>query len=356
MDDLGAVVRVKHAPVAAALLTAAAAVTPLGAEWLGQWDDERVIKRRLAALAGNDSPLASACADVGATHMTLPATDSATPLSSWQTIGGCGAGASTGTGAGVKWVGRNVTGGLFHVEFQANYVKMPYGYNYVGTTLISREVAQDLTFGVSIPYLYKYMNDPYGLNVDVLNRGIGDVNALLSYRFGAIKDWNTTLTVGAPTGAHDAQFRSIVLPQERQLGLGKFTGSLLLDHTMDHLWGASIVGANVNWRGGENNLGSYRAPSGGLYAYTNYLIGPFAPAVGVSATGFAGRDRNQTSIQGTPRLSFAANASIEWSTDWVAILLGASMPYDYVGDNDAFKGADGWGAWVVALGLALAPF
>src|SRR5260221_11957427 len=44
-------------------------------------------------------------------------------LASWETVGGCGAGASTGTGAGVKWIGRNVTGGLFHVELQSNYVQ-----------------------------------------------------------------------------------------------------------------------------------------------------------------------------------------------------------------------------------------
>src|SRR6202008_418693 len=61
---------------------------------------------------------------------------SAPELASWQTVGGCGAGASSGTGAGVKWVGRNVSGGLFHVECQANYVKTTYGYNYVGTTLV----------------------------------------------------------------------------------------------------------------------------------------------------------------------------------------------------------------------------
>ncbi|HEY0706173.1 MAG TPA: hypothetical protein VGG33_05215 [Polyangia bacterium] len=348
MDELGTL---KHAPMAAALLLAGAAVAPLSTALFGS-EDERKVARRLAAVAATRMTAPIAC--VTAESASLPSSEPA--LASWQTIGGCGAGASSGSGAGVKWVGRNVTGGLFHIECQGNYVKLPYGYNYVATTQISREIGGDYSLGVSIPYLYKYMNDPYGLNVDILNRGLGDVNVMLGHRFGAIKDWTAMLTIGAPTGAHDAQFRTLTLPQERQLGLGKPTAALLIDHTMDHLWGASVVGGNVNWRGGENDLGSYRAPSAGVWGYTSYLIGPFAPAVGVTLTGFAGRDRNQTSVQGTPLLSAAANASLEWSTDWIAILLGASLPYDYVGDNDAFKGADGWGAWVVGLGVAVAPF
>ena len=95
-------------------------------------------------------------------------------LASWQTVGGCGAGASSGTGAGVKWVGRNVSGGLFHVECQANYIKTTYGYNYVGTTLVTRDLDEKWNLGASVPYLYKYMNNPYGQGFDVANRGIGD--------------------------------------------------------------------------------------------------------------------------------------------------------------------------------------
>src|SRR5690348_7265106 len=32
-------------------------------------------------------------------------------LSSWETIGGCGAGSSTGAGGGIKWIGHSVSGG-----------------------------------------------------------------------------------------------------------------------------------------------------------------------------------------------------------------------------------------------------
>ena len=41
-------------------------------------------------------------------------------LASWQTIAGCGSSGATGT-AGIKWIGRGTTGGLFNVQMQANY-------------------------------------------------------------------------------------------------------------------------------------------------------------------------------------------------------------------------------------------
>ena len=282
-------------------------------------------------------------------------------LSSWQTIGGCGAGASSGTGAGVKWVGRNVTGGLFRVECQANYVDTPYGYNYVGTTLVSADLGEDWNLGVSVPYLYKYMQDPYKLGFDVRNRGLGDVTGLLTYQLGPINATSLTLSVSAPTGIHDATLvrdKTILLPQDRQLGLGKPSGALTLDHTMDHLWGLSVLGGMVSWRGGENDLGSYRAPSAAAYAYTSYLLGPFAPAIGLQVTGFSEEDRDLQATQQSPLLSLAANVSLEWSTDWLAVLVGASLPYQYVDTSQQnARALDGWGLgpWVVALGLAFAP-
>ena len=50
------------------------------------------------------------------------------------------------------------------------------------------------------------------------------------------------------------------------------------------------MGGTAGWRGGTNQLGSYRAPSASVYSYAGYLLGPFAPAVGLSATGFCGLD------------------------------------------------------------------
>src|SRR5262245_26924323 len=38
-------------------------------------------------------------------------------LAVWESIAGCGAGSSTGIG-GIKWIGRNVSGGLVNVQCQ----------------------------------------------------------------------------------------------------------------------------------------------------------------------------------------------------------------------------------------------
>src|SRR4051794_40407645 len=216
-------------------------------------------------------------------------------LASWQSVGGCGAGASSATGAGVKWIGRNVSGGLFHVEAQGNYVKTDYGYNYVESTLVTRDLSEKWNLGVNVPYLYKYMRNYFGLGFDVANQGFGDVNAMLTRRLGSINDYLLTLSVGLPTGSHDAHLiraTSEILAQDRQLGAGKMSGSLMLDHVIDHLWGVTVLGGVASWRGGENDLHNYRAPSGTAYAYSSYLAGRFAPGVGFSLTGFTGHDRD----------------------------------------------------------------
>jgi hypothetical protein len=283
-------------------------------------------------------------------------------LASWQTIGGCGAGAAGGSGVGIKWIGRNVSGGLFHLELQGNYVETPYGHDYVAVTLITKDVTDKWNLGVSVPYLYKFINDPYGLNVDLANKGPGDVNLMVTRRFGDINDTTAMLAVGLPTGAHKAFFRvdDEYLKQERQLGLGKPTASLVIDHIIDNLWGPVVVGGTVAYRGGENELKNYRAPTGSLYGYACYLLGPFAPALGVSVTGWKDHDRDRGEDQGTPLFSVAANASIEYAADWVAILAGASLPYQYDGlptdQNGRPRSPWNVGTWIFGLGVALAPF
>jgi hypothetical protein len=278
-------------------------------------------------------------------------------LASWTSVGGCGAGASVGTGGGVKWIGRNVRGGMFHLEFQANYIKMPYGYNFVGTSLVSHDLTERWNLGVSVPYLYKWMSNPYDVGVDLANKGPGDINVLITRRFGAIQNWNLTLSLGAPTGAHKAMFRTERLPQDRQLGLGKPTASIVLDHSIDYDWGPVVVGGSAGWRGGTNEFRSYRAPSGSLYAYAAYLLGPFAPAIGLSATSFAGLDLDLGEEQALPFVSLSANASLEWSpTDSMAILLGASLPYDWGVHSESVVTYNRLGAWTLSLGAAFAMF
>jgi hypothetical protein len=276
-------------------------------------------------------------------------------LSSWETIGGCGAGASTGSGGSLKWVGRNVSGGLFHVELQGDYVHTTYGYNYIATALVSRDLNPKWNVGVNVPYLYKLMRNPYDQG-DVANEGPGDVNLLVTRHLGVINDWTATLSVGLPTGTHSARVANIYLPQDRQLGLGEPTATVIVDHTIDKSWGPTVVGGTVGWRGSRNDLGSSRAPAASVYGYSGYLLGPLVPALGVIVSGAAGHDEDQGVPQGTPLFGVAANASLEWSTDWLAVLVGGSLPYGYTNSVGGSPALWSLGPWVLGLGLAFAPF
>ncbi|HEY0710159.1 MAG TPA: hypothetical protein VGG33_25335 [Polyangia bacterium] len=333
-----ALIRATTALAATALLVAAAALS---------FSNSGGVSRRLAAAARNQA--------LPALTPMLPA-PSSPGLASWQTIGGCGAGASTGSGSAVKWVGRGVRGGLFYLESQVNYVAVPYGYNFVSSTLVSYDFDPWWSLGVSVPYLYKFMNDPYQVRVDLANKGPGDVAFLLSRKLGDANAWKATLSVGAPTGTNDVAFRTQLLPQDRQLGLGKPTAALIVDHIIDNLWGPIVLGGTLTWRGGENDKGSYRAPSGSLYGYVGPHIGPFTPAAGVSVTGYAGKDRDLGEPQALPRVSLAPSLSLEWAGDAVALLIGASLPYDVAVESSTVAKTNRWGAWVVAVGAAFALF
>src|ERR1041384_2047027 len=58
-------------------------------------------------------------------------------LASWQTVGGCGAGTSTSSGGGLKWIGHSVSGGLFSLQTQASYSHLNDGYVLTFNTQIS---------------------------------------------------------------------------------------------------------------------------------------------------------------------------------------------------------------------------
>jgi hypothetical protein len=77
-------------------------------------------------------------------------------------------------------------------------------------------------------------------------------------------------------------------------------------------------------------------------------------------TGFTGHDRDQGTDQNSALFNVSANLSLEWATDWVAVLAGASLPYQYDGQktNNDGRPRNPWsfGAWIVALGVAFAPF
>jgi hypothetical protein len=276
-----------------------------------------------------------------------------TLLASWETIGGCGAGSSVGTG-GIKWIGRNVSGGLFGVQVQANYTAgydsqrhLDAGYAYTVLNQLSKDVGEKWRVGVIIPYVYKYVRNPVGLGFDAVNRGLGDINALVTRRLGEINDTTVTLSIGFPTGTYDVGLDGgSPFTQDKQLGAGKFSGTALVDHTIDNIWGASVLGAVLSYPGGENAIQNYRSPSATAYAFVSYLLGPFVPAAGVSATRYWDHDRDRNLPSGRPMTMAAVNTSIEWSNAYVALLAGFSQPFSLNGREP----------WTAGLGLSVAPF
>lgn len=283
-------------------------------------------------------------------------------LSSWETIGGCGAGSSTGAGGAVRWIGRSTHGGLFDQQVMANYLRLDDGYNFGVNAQFTRDLSEKWNVGLSIPLLYKYYRNYYGLPVDISNSGFGDVSALVTRRFGEINDTALTLSLGMPTGVHDGKYRNDYLTQEKQLGAGNFTGGLALEHTLDQDWGVAVFGASATYRGGENDLGNYRAPVAAGYGYCGYFLGPWVPSLGLTVQRFFGVDRDRGLDQQVQLMSVTATLSMEWSTDWVAILAGASLPYGWEGaaapdgaDENDLLGA-GFQPWTVSLGVSMSPF
>ncbi len=280
-------------------------------------------------------------------------------LASWETVGGCGAGTSTGAGGAVRWIGRSTHGGLFDQQVMASYLHLEDGYNLGLNAQASRELSDEWTVGLSVPLLYKYYRDYYGLPVDVSNSGLGDISGFVTRRFGEINDTALTLSLGFPVGAHQGRYRNDYLTQEKQLGAGKVTGGLMLDHTIDVDWGVGVLGASANYRGGENDLGSYRAPLANVYGYGGYFLGPWVPSLGLTLQRYFGVDRDRGLDQQVQQMSLTATLALEWSTDWIAILAGVSLPYGFqpsaVPDGAEDNGV-GFQPWTLALGVSVSPF
>lgn len=286
-------------------------------------------------------------------------------LSSWETIGGCGAGTSTGAGGGIKWIGRSVSGGLFQLQSLATYTHLSDGYNLSFNTQVSRDLGEKWSVGVSVPLLYKYYHEYYSDvatgTVDISNAGVGDVAGFLTRRFGEINDTTLTVLIAAPTGANDAKFRTIPLTQEKQLGLGRVNGSVTLDHTLDKTWGLIVLGGSFGYRGGQNEFGNYRAPAAAVYGYTGYFAGSWVPSLGLSLSHFFGADRDRGLDQEVQLWAVTWTLALEWANDDVAILGGISLPLGWdkrgVVDGAASGTADaGLQPWTAGIGVTLSPF
>jgi hypothetical protein len=339
-----------------AVLLAAAGTYPVVSNRLAARDKANALERARAHISVADAKNALG------PELSLRVKRLSGLLASWETIGGCGAGSSTGTGGGVKWIGRSTTGGLFQLQTQASYTHLEGGYHITINTQLARDLGdKKWTVGVSVPALYKYYRDYYGLPVDISNGGIGDVNAFVTRRFGEINATALTLSVGFPTGSHDAQYKMDYLTQEKQLGLGKLTGSLTLDHTIDEEWGVGVLGGSFGYRGGENALGNYRSPVGSVYGYVGYFAGPWVPSLGLTVQRFFGVDRDRGLDQEQRLMSVAGTIAVEWSTDTLALLAGFSLPFGFDAAGSPPGGTAkplgaGLEPWTAAIGLSVSPF
>jgi hypothetical protein len=347
--------RVAGAWLLACLLAAAAAYSPLANQREAWRNQERLgrVEHSVRVPGGAVGPLDPS--------ISLRVSRLDGLLSSWQTIGGCGTGSSTGAGGGIKWIGRGATGGLFNVQTLGTYMHLSQGYNLTLSTLITRDLGEKWNIGVSVPVLYKSYRNLYG-RLDVANSGLGDVGALLTRRLGEINATSLTLYVGFPTGTYDAKIQTVpgYLTQEKQLGIGRFTGSLTLDHTLDQTWGLIVLGGTVGYRGGENKLKNYRAPVASVYGYSGYLLGPFVPSLGLAATRFFGVDRDQGLDQTVQLWAVSATVGLEWSNDWLAILGGFSLPFGWqtrgVVDGANTPDDAGLQPWTAGIGFSVSPF
>lgn len=284
-------------------------------------------------------------------------------LASWETIGGCGAGTSTGAGGGIKWIGHSTSGGLFQLQELGTYTRINGGdYILSLNNQVSKDLSEKWNFGVSVPLVYKYYHTPFPvITSDFSNSGLGDMSVFLVRRLGEINDTTVTATLGLPTGTDYVGSKGTPFSQEKQLGIGRLTGGVIVDHTLDEIWGTIVLGGSFSYRGGENKYGNYRGPVGNLYAYSGYFVGPFVPALGLTLNRFFGVDRNLGSDQQENVFTVAGTFSLEWSTDWLAILGAVSLPYgwDVQGKQDQ-GGANplhpGLQPWSVGLGVTVSPF
>jgi hypothetical protein len=304
-------------------------------------------------------------------------------LASWETIGGCGAGGGT-NGSGIKWVGRNTTGGLFQVISLNNYITIPppnnapglAGFNIISNNQITRDFTDKWNAGLSIPYADKYANNPF-MTGPLWNAGLADMSAMATRKLGTDNSTMLTGIVVLPTGTYKAVYTRYAggLPQllapTQQLGYGKVTGSLLLDHNFDKDWGLIVVGGALNYRGGGQTVvygrdftGApahqdwYRAPGATAYAYSGWFVGPLVPTVGVNVVGTTSADTQGDTgdTVGIPVLSAAGQVSLEWSNPYLAVLLGAYLPFSVYQDNYHDYGHLKLQAWTVALGISVSPF
>jgi hypothetical protein len=258
-------------------------------------------------------------------------------LASWESVGGCGAAGSSASspGGGIKWVGRNVTGGLVDVQTMVTQTDARGNQLTAVSSRVGVSPVPRLGLALSVPVLYK-AGDVTVLGTTKTARlaGFGDLSVEVSYKLGAIGSHQLMAVASAPTGSADAVRQGVVLPQHLQLGSGVPGLTAQYQHTRDFDWGLLLLGGTASYGGWQNGIGDFRAPSATAFAHVGYLLGRWVPSAGLSLFGKPIHDRERHADRpdgNDPLLMLVPALSVEWSNDWIAILPAATVGLSYNG-------------------------
>jgi hypothetical protein len=290
------------------------------------------LQRRLAAVAAGADAANGAWSSVGTGPVGpfLTAAADSPALASWRTVGGCGAGggSASAAGGGIKWIGRNVTGGALDAQVLSTQT-FADGNQY--TSIASRLAMHPrdrLTLALNVPVVIKAGEvTVLGQTRQARIAGFGDVSLEGAYRLGAIGAHQLTLTVALPTGSADAVRQGIVLPQHLQLGSGVPGATGQYELTRDQVWGLLLFGASASYGGWHNDIGDWRAPSATAYAHVGYLLDRWAPSAGLTLFAKPTHDRERGAARPAdrdPLFMLVPSLGLEWSNDWIAVLPAAT--------------------------------
>jgi hypothetical protein len=272
----------------------------------------------------------------GLPALPLPAAAPA-GLASWTTIAGCGAGggSASGPGGGIKWIGRNVTGGTVDAQLLSTQTYAQGNQFTSVSTRLAFGFAQRFALALNVPIVLKSGEVAVlGLTRDAQIAGFGDVSVEGSYRFGAIGAHQLLLTLTAPTGSADAVRQGVVLPQHLQLGAGVPGVTMQYEQTRDQVWGLVLFGGTASYNGWENDIGDFRAPSATAYAYAGYLLDRWVPSAGLTVFGKPVHDRERGADRPgdrDPLVMLVPSIGMEWSNAWIAVLPAATLGLSYNG-------------------------
>lgn len=193
---------------------------------------------------------------------------SATALSPWASVGGCGAGGSGGGGGdGIQWVGQGVSGGLATLEVLPRYAA---GQNFSSLSLplrFSYKPSWNMDLGVTVPFMSKSAEVQYRSNQSPNDRstgGTGDISTDFTFNLGPSAQYGVTVGMSWPTGQYDIQrgpdAAKEYLPASLQKGSGLYTASLGLSYSRDvddGIWIYNVSYAhpfNSRWISGQNEF------------------------------------------------------------------------------------------------------